>query len=413
MVLIVACLLLFQAIILYLGARSWLFPPATCAIYWAGVLLFSILIPFGDYYLSADAVMVFFLGSILFSIGGFISIRCIKQSKRPDIHPLRKESIQNFIVFYNLFLLSLIPFFFQALQAASTDLGIVEFATGVRFALGADDRTGIPRFFASLTSIGGILAYCAAWLHDGTRRDRLILSLAVLSPLSMNILTFSRTPIYLLLSGVISILIFRRTIRLWTVPVAVASGLFLMVLIGTVLGKGPDFHAGKSPFYAFTEGIAIYIVGGPLGFSTVLKDPGMVGEPGLSLRFFAQVAASLGAEIDLPSHVLGYVSGVLGNVYTIYFAYWLDGGWYGVILMATLAGFFCTALYLLARQGNPYGGVGMGIATGAILNSATGDWIFLTAMPWILMVLLVSILWNLPIIVFREKRPQWVKIPSG
>jgi hypothetical protein len=70
--------------------------------------------------------------------------------------------------------------------------------------------------------------------------------------------------------------------------------------------------------------------------------------------------------------------------------------------MAFFAGFFCTSMYLIARKGNPLGGVSIGIVAGAILNSATGDWIFLSATPWLLLFLIVFILWNMPILVFHS-----------
>jgi oligosaccharide repeat unit polymerase len=218
----------------------------------------------------------------------------------------------------------------------------------------------------------------------------------------MIILTFSRTPIYMLLAGVVAIMAFRGTIRLRTVSLLASLGTFLVLVLGAVLGKGPEFDSGKSPLYAVVENLAIYFVGGPVGFGHAMDTPTSVGEPGLSLRFFTQAIASFGADISLPNIVLGYLGDVLGNVYTIYFAYWLDWGWWGVITMASLAGFFSTAIYTMARRGNPYAGVGMGLVTGAILNSATGDWIFLTSIPWMLLVLLVYFLWSIPIITLRS-----------
>jgi len=414
MVLLVAFILFTQAILLHRVARSWLFPPAMYALYWTGVLSFSMFLRFGDYSLSLNALMVFLIGSVMFSIGGYSAMRCFgKGMMRERTPPSRRKFIQNFIVLYSVGLLILVPFFFRTLHRVSVDLGIEEFAVAARFAFGESDRAGIPRYFLSLTAIGGILAYCAAWLYEGTRRDKFVLGMAVFSPLSMYVLTFGRTPIYMLLAGVLAIMAFRGTVRLRTVFLLAALGTSLVVLLGAMLGKGPDFDSGKSPLYAVVENLAIYFVGGPVGFGYVMETPASVGEPGLSLRFFTQAAASFGADITLPNIVLGYISDVLGNVYTIYFAYWLDWGWWGVILMASLAGFFCTSIYTMARRGDPYAGVGMGVVTGAILNSATGDWIFLSSIPWMLLFLLVFFLWRIPIMTLRSNGPHLLPGTTG
>jgi oligosaccharide repeat unit polymerase len=401
--LLVIFILLAQAVLMHRVAGSWLFPPALYAVYWAGVIACTTVTRFGDYSLTTGALMVFLVGSSMFLIGGHVATRCIGGGAiKKAISPIRKRFIQNCIGVFCFGLLAMVPFFFITIQQISADLEIEEFAVAARFAFGESDRAGIPRYFLRLISIGGILAYCAAWLYDGTRWDKFVLGMAVFSPLLMTILTFGRTPIYMLLAGVVAIMAFRGTIRLRTVFLFGALGTFLVVLMGAMLGKGPDFDSGKSPLYAVVENVAIYFVGGPVGFGYVMDNPAFVGEPGLSLRFFTQAVSSFGADIVLPNIVLGYISDVLGNVYTIYFAYWLDWGWWGVILMASLAGFFCTSIYTLARRGDPYAGVGMGMVTGAILNSATGDWIFLTSIPWMLLVLLVFFLWSIPVITLRS-----------
>jgi len=401
MTLLAISILLVQAIFMYMVAGSWLFPPALYAAYWAGVVAFSAVIQFGDYTMTANALMVFLAGSIVFSIGGYAAMKCVgKKEPINPVSPSRKRFIQNCIMVYSAGLFALLPLFFSNLKSVGETLEIEEFAVAARFAFGESDRAGIPRYFISLTSIGGLLAYIAAWLYDGMRRDRIVLAVAVSAPLAMNVLTFGRTPIYMLIAGVMAIMSFRNAVRIRGLLLAGFLGVSLIVSLGSVLGKGPDFDSGKSPLYAIVENVAIYFVGGPVGFGHIMEAPASVGEPGLSLRFFTQAALSLGMDISLPKIVLGYFSDVLGNVYTIYFAYWLDWGWWGVVVMAALAGFVCTLIYSMARQGDPFAGAAMGMVVGAILNSATGDWIFLSSIPWLLLGLLVLFLWSMPILGF-------------
>ena len=378
-----------------------MFPPALFAIYWAGVIGFSIVIRFGDYTLAANALMVFIVGSVVFSMGGFVAERCTAGIRaRKPVLPMRKRFIQNCIIAYSVALLSVVPILFLALKRVGVTLGIEEFAVASRVAFGESDRAGLPRYFVSMTSVGMVLSYCAAWLYDGTRRDKIVLGISIFAPFSMSLLMFGRTPIYMLVVGVTGILAFRHNILKRTIIAIMLLGIFLVVLIGMVLGKGPDFIAGKSPVYAIIEYMAGYFVGGPVGFGQVMDFPTSVSEPGQSLRFFTQAYSSLGGNIYIPDIVLGYFGDRFGNVYTIYFAYWLDWGWWGVVGMAFLAGFLCSAIFLIARKGYPIAGVGMGMVTAAILNSATGDWIFLTSIPWLLLIVAVYSLWNLPVVTF-------------
>ena len=402
MLLLAASILFFQAIFMYWIGGTWFFPPAMYALYWAGVVACSAVIQFGDYSMTVDALTVFLGGSMFFAIGGITAMRSISGEKPQEpMSLLRKRFIQNCIVVYNVGLLSLVPLFFVTLKNLEGILGIDEFAVAARVALGESDRIGIPRYFLSLTSLGGIMAYCAAWLYDGKRRDKIILGLSVAAPLMMNVLTFARTPIYMLLVGVMAILMFRNTIRKRTVVVYALLGLSLGIFMGSVLGKGPEFNAGNNFLYSIVEKVAVYIVGGPVGFGYVMETPTSVSEIGLSLRFFTQAASSFGMDITLPHNVLGEFSDILGNVYTIYFAYWLDWGWWGVIVISLIMGYLCTAVYVFARLGNPVAGVAFGLVAGSMLNSAIGDGIFGSSIPWLLILTVVGFLWNVPIVSFR------------
>jgi len=404
MTLLIASILFFQAIFMYRVAGSWLFPPALYALYWAGVVACSAVIRFGDYSMSVGAMMVFLVGSIVFSIGGYVAVRFFGSGRsREPVSPARKRFIQNCIAVYSFGLLALVPLFISSLRQAGATLGIDEFAVAARTALGVSDRAGIPRYFQSVTSIGSVLAYCAAWLYDGARRDKITLVLATTATLAMSVLTFARTPVYMLIVGVLGILSFRKTIRPRTVFVSIALTLTLALFLGALLGKGPEFREGKSTAGAVVENLAVYFVGGPVGFGQIMGNPELVGEKGLSLRFFTQAAQSLGADIELPNNVLGYFSDVLGNVYTIYYAYWLDAGWWGIMLLALLAGFFCTSAFCLAKRNHPVAGAAMGLIMGSILNSATGDGIFGSSIPWLLLIFIVVFLWRVPLITYSRR----------
>jgi len=398
MALLVAFTLIILAFLCYRIYRSWLFPPALYSLVWATILVLTVTVRYRGFVLSNGSVLVFTIGCLSFVSGSLLIAQYFSRRALPtQVLPQRERFIRILIITYAIGLLFLVPFFITAIEEAGRRLGISQFAFAARFALGLTDRGGIPRYFLSLCSIGSVLAFCMAWLYDGSRRDKLMLALAVVAPLSMYSLTFSRSPVFALIIGVIAILAFRRAVKPFVMAIGVAATLALTLIMGASLGKGPDFTSGSNAVVAAADNLLAYYAGGPLGFDQVMYSPESVGEKGLSLRFFTQAARSLGAEIRLPSNVLDYFSGDLGNVYTIYFAYWLDWSWLGIIVIPILGGCGSTMIYVFARRGNPIAGVALAPLIGSIVNSPIGDGLFSSLIPWLLIVALTWLLWYAPL----------------
>jgi oligosaccharide repeat unit polymerase len=378
-------------------ARSWLYPPALWSAYWAGVILACSVRPIGDSRLTPDALLLFLSGSLSFTLGGSLANVLLPTATYLDRSPTdrRRRAIFQVIVAYSIILFTLVPFFVRSVQQAGDLLRIGSFATAARYSLGLHDRGGIPRAFLSAISVGTILTYCAAALNDRSRSARWTLGCILAATLIMSGLTFARSPVYMLVTGTLAIGVLRGAVRTRTV---VLSMLLLVVLaggIGSLLGKGPDF-ATRPAASAVLDSIGIYFVGGPLGLSNVMGNPESVGEHGLVFRFLTQAAQSLGFAVNLPTNVLGYAKDDLGNVYTFYFAYWLEWRWFGALSGAALAGCLSTLIYVLARRGHPVACVGYGLVMGSVLNSAVGDGFFGSSIPWILTISLPTLLWHLP-----------------
>ena len=398
MLLLISITMLLMALTAFWLERAWLFPPAIYALYWCVIVLSSIVVPYEGYSLSLQSLLVFLVGCIGFWIGGYSAVGCLGgKAKSNSISHQRKDFMQKCILIYGIFLLSLSPLLVYNIRHAADFLGVEHFAVAARIAFGEADRVGIPRYFQSFASVGSITCYIAAWLFDSSTRAKFTLAISLIAVLFMNVLTFSRTPIYMQVIGVLVIMLFRRTISAKVVLVSVALMVFLGLAIGVVLGKGPDFGSIDGPVYAILGSITMYVAGGPLGFAQVMNDPSSVGESGLSLRFFSQPFQSIGVNIELPSNVLDYVSPVLGNIYTIYYAYWLDWGWVGIICMSFAAGFLSTVAYIFARRQNPIAGVALGRLTGAVFYTTIGDELFGSAVPWVLVVVITWFLWRCPI----------------
>ena len=389
--------LLALAVVARRLADSWLFPPALFSAVWAGNLVFSLVVHYGDLSITPPALLVFLTGAVLFASTG-IGLWLGRGLERaaPALPRERSVFMRRIILAYSIGLIVLFPFYLQAIRNAIAQLSIEDLASGARTVTMGGDIRLVPRYFQSLLSIGGALTLLMAWLYDGSRRDRLLLALSLGSWLANIVLALGRTPVFVLVIGVGSILAFRRKISLVAAIVGLALTAVAAIAMGSVLGKGLDLSTHTSLVEAVARNLGVYFVGGPVGFAHVMDRPTRVGELGLSLRLFTQALQSFGYSISLPNNILGFDTTDLGNVYTMYFAYWLDWAWWGVAAVGIAAGAFATWLYIAARRGNPIAGVGLGIAFPALLNSATGDGLFGSSIPWILIVLIVGSLWRSP-----------------
>jgi oligosaccharide repeat unit polymerase len=379
MALITSLALLILAIVLYRKFRRWLFPPVLYTLYWSGVIAGTVVFNFWSYTLTSGALVVFVVGGICFVVGGLVAEATVGAAGPQSTVPEgRKRFIQNCIIVYGIVLLLLLATFVDELARAQSILGTDQFALAARISYWDPNYSLMPRYFQSLVALGSVLAYLAAWLYDGSRRAKISLLFGVVGPLSFDVLSFGRSPVVALLLGVLSVLVLRQAVKQRSMLILLALTTIISLAMGFALGKGgSEGPVSEVSFSSVAKSVASYFVGGPLGFSQVMDQPAVVGQSGLSLRLIGQAAKSLGVDIELPDNVLGYYNPNLGNVYTIYFAYWLDYGWIGIIVVGLLAGFLCTFIYRSASNGNPVAGVAFALVPGALLTSAVGDGIFL------------------------------------
>jgi oligosaccharide repeat unit polymerase len=392
------------AVLAYAYWRSVFAPAVIYAAYWAFVVAFSGMLRIGDSTLSPRALLVFVIGAVCFVGGSAIcTVLYEGRGERPispmwEATPERKRAVQIAVLVYSIVLAALIPSFIATVRTAGELLGIDDFAMAARGALSLADRGGVSHYFQSATSLGAIFAFYAAWLYKGGWRDMITLAVASAAALAMSALTFARSPVVSLMLGLLAILSLRGTVKPRTVLLFGLATVVLAIGLGVMLDKGPEVGTGKSAGLALAENLGLYFVGGPLGFSMVQGDPIVVGEPWLSLRFIIQIGSWLGLSVPhfQTLGVLDYVTSDLGNVYTFYYPFWLDGQWLGVIGASLLAGMVCTLAYLAARRGHPVAGAAFGLVLGGIAGSAIGDALFYSPTPWMLSAGLGLVLWKLP-----------------
>ena len=388
------------AVLLYRvkGSGTVLFPPALMAMYWAVIVSLTGLIGFKDVRLRPEALLVFSLGVVFFVVGSLPALLFgqmhARRSVKRALSATRRVAAQKAIFAFSVIAILALCWYVAVLVPLAKQIAYGTLWQSMRLASQTYAQSVVPlQFCESIFSISSVLASLAAWLYNGSRRDAFAIAAAGTAPLAAGLITFSKTNVAALLVGVLAILWFRRAIAPKVVVLGACALIGSFVLIMFALSSGTQV-AGP---YWFLDRLSTYFLGGPVGFSEIMNNAQQVGQPGLSYGFALQFLQRLGLYSGAPDFVLGYFSPEFGNVYTWFYAYWLDSTWLGVLIVSMFAGLICTASYVGAQRGNPIAGVAMGRVTYAILNSANGDLLFLSATPWLLIVIVVAIVTHLPV----------------
>jgi oligosaccharide repeat unit polymerase len=104
------------------------------------------------------------------------------------------------------------------------------------------------------------------------------------------------------------------------------------------------------------ETIQSYWVGGLVSFNRLVQNPQAIPLTQPIYRFFMETARSLGMAVTVPSINAEYtmISPTMDtNVYTLYYGYFCDFGWPGVILIMSGLGAGLTWLYQRVRPSTP------------------------------------------------------------
>ncbi|MEX2162776.1 MAG: O-antigen polymerase [Sulfuricaulis sp.] len=129
-----------------------------------------------------------------------------------------------------------------------------------------------------------------------------------------------------------------------------------------------------------------YWLGGLVAFDRIMLDPGSIEAVQSVNRFFLETANSVGASFPVPSLHAEFtdISATMDtNVYTIYYTYFLDFGWFGTVLCLAVLGGILTWVFRLARRGLPVAVMLYAIAAAGIVLSFHAEH-FLLALNFIL-----------------------------
>jgi oligosaccharide repeat unit polymerase len=388
---IIALLLVLN---LYLG-RSFLYPPSQFSLLWTVLIGLSMFIGGLLFPLSVHAVCIYCVGAIAFSAGGAFRLavgRHTPQSAQPG-----EEVIEPYYIYWPLtaaliILVFLLPVYWRYMISIA-DPQISNIWWGIRAGVIAMSEMQGPKpwqqtLFDNITVITILLALTAA-AHYGERGfSRWIAAGLIIVATAYNLATASRAGASVVVLGALGIGLLRRRRISWRLLFVGFLGVLVMYVPLTILrAKGGNIAELAADDMRLLRDIGLlYTVGPLIAFDSYLQDPAMLSRTWSISYFFLQTASRFGLDVNAPSTHMGYVAvGPLGNtnVYTMYFAYYPEFGFSGVILLTALVGYCSVWLYQAAQSCCDYLLILFGISFHEVCKTGFSEGFFLGLNMWI------------------------------
>jgi len=375
----------------YLVARSVLYPPAVFVGVWLASFLALTLSGDLFYPVSAGALLVYLVGALAFSAGGIAAQ--IYKSSPADIQPLsgRRQARLHFVLDLVLaFVVVGFPYYVTEISKGFDLLDPLYF-TLRRQALVELHDSPVPTISLAST-LAAVSVFVAMAMHlenDGSLPRQVRAYLAIALALLYGVLTGTKGVIVTLALSLIFITMIRSN-RVNLIRMGVVVMLSIAVF-GVALLFVNFTYEDPRPFNDTVEfvwqTIRGYWLAGIVAFDSVFKDPTSVTSTQHLNRFFLKLANSLGGEIDIPSSLTeeASVSPVMRglNTYTIYFTYYKDHGWLGVVLGLAFLGWLLSLLFHAARKGSALPMLFYGMTMTGLVLSVQAEHFWLDLAPYL------------------------------
>jgi oligosaccharide repeat unit polymerase len=331
--------------------KTVLYPPALFTAAWAGSIGFlSVTDTFAP--VPVDSLAVFLCGALALSIGGALAYgyeppRVIE----PPDYVRRVRRILDLVLFV---VVAGLPYVWvQATGGESIDADFLAQQRDVS----VEAAASIERKFTIAGNLIVLASFLAIALHvenDGSWGRRWRAYLALVLAIALIALTGSKGGVRLIV--VLMMISFLRSgIKLTTA--ALVGVLFCALFAAGVMFVNlnyVDFDITPEMVALLVGTIQNYWLGSLVAFQVVLNEPSMESHHHIG-RFFLETANGLGARFYVPSihapftTVAPYLE---SNTYTIYFSYFKDLGWAGMLALMAALGAFTTFVYRFAKAGH-------------------------------------------------------------
>ena len=315
--------------------------------------------------ISVVTLLIYLVGALAFSIGGMLALTAEPTSPRRSLVILSYERHHYCrVVLDVLFVVCLcgLPLFAHRMLdpvggwANPTALPEVR-----QSAVEASGRASAFSAINNLAVLSRFVAFGLFFENDGSRARRWRAYLSLLPAIAYGSLTGSKGPAVtiLLTAAFLTWLKSGKVTFKSAVTVVVLCTICFSVGVLVINYGYVQFSSASQAGTRLAWVVPSYWLGGAVAFDQIVRDPGSVPSTQPIDSFFVESANSLGAQFDMVSPHAQYTdissNGISEdtNVYTIYFSYYKDHGWFGMVGLMMIAGFCLTLLYQSALRMGP------------------------------------------------------------
>jgi oligosaccharide repeat unit polymerase len=398
---VIALLLLLLALNFYV-TRSLLAPTTLFAAMWTGNVTALWLSGSFFYPVGGATLMMFFVGALAFSAGGLAVL--LARTARParEVSPQRHSYVRRWLDALAVLCVLGFPLYFryiEELAGRSLDslLALLFYVRHETVRASAD--VGGLNPIQNLPILAMFVAFGMVLENDGTRGRKWRMYFSLLMALVYTVMVGAKAgPVMFALIVAFLVMVRQRRFRLKSALVAAAATILLFVA-GLVFVNWAYMNVA-APLDTAKDTVRSYWLGGLVALDQIVQERQVVRPTQNVDRFFRRTAKSLGADVEVVSPHAEFVEVSPGgrrvNVYTLYFSYYPQFGWWGVLLFPAVAGAFATWLYLLSLEGWPPAMVLFAALAAGIVLSSGADFFF-TALNFLLKAFLAFIfLYSLP-----------------
>jgi oligosaccharide repeat unit polymerase len=380
-----------------------------CLVWMSGVLAMFAFQPW-FFPLREPTLLMFALGALALSMGSMVGIRLCTATARLDDVPSPPAPRNGAQVIINVLIASCLvaaPIFYEMY----VDVGVAA----------AEIVSALPELRQQMNERGGGLPFdpvrnlpvlsflvAVAAFHERahSRFGNYRAALAILLAIGYGLATGSKAvlinlPVTLYLLACLGEK--RLLVKTGASLLLVVTALFAIAIVFVNLSHLAEGNASEAILTAFGT-IPAYFIGSMFAFDQVVSMPDRLEANQSVTRFFLETANSFGASFYVPNINAEWtvVSSLFStNTYTMYFTYFMDGGWLGIVLLPIPVGIVLGWTFIKALKGASIAAIMFALLAKGIFLSIHSEQYFV-ALNWHLKSLLfLAVLYGIPPILSR------------
>ncbi len=373
--LICAIVLLIFSLLNYRQAKSLFYPPFIFSCYWGLLLLLLAVLPTSYYPLTNQTLLIFTTGIVFFSLGGLLFLKLAKATVMDyTTHTnITNESyrhyITNLLIFGIIISLLLLPLYCYRLYTIAITANflpesfvaahpITSFFVQLRKIVVSENGLGPFKYLTAWFSFLGLISLIEFYHYKSLKNKIVVGSYFVISLIYLLLSTARIGMISFLFSFFSLYFILNQKLKLKVIIYASIMILVAFLVPALVLHKGgATTNSSIQNIMHLLNNIKLYLLGGIVAFNEVTNYIDSLAQifPHLySLSFFFKIAHVFNNDIYVPKAIFPFIYMPSStNVYTIFFSWFLDFGWVGIISICFILGFIAATCFHYAMKKNP------------------------------------------------------------